>query len=285
MPSVTCRNGSPKQFARSSVGRARGRGRPGRDQRVDAQRRKQQRGRDAHRLERNLRRRRLADQHDGDVGEQHAERRAEHDGEEATRTARPARPSRPASCRRFRPGRTRRRSRRRRPSGTSGGGSSPASCVGLAAPRWRPRRTRSRQPNASASGDTCARTTLPSIPASAWLARVAVRMPAMIGSGFWKRAASMSASSCVLSPISPNATTPVETRKASMGTGRIAGCERNLSRRSIATQAGRAASARSSPDAAHPRPEPCQPYVCPHRSIVLRRWRSAFALARRARRR
>ena len=50
----------------------------------------------------------------------------------------------------------------------------------------------------------------------------------MIGSGLRKRAASTSASSWVLSPISPSATTAVETRKASMGTGAggvvVAGC-------------------------------------------------------------
>src|SRR4051812_24919364 len=40
-------------------------------------------------------------------------------------------------------------------------------------------------------------------------------MPATMGSGFLKRAASRKASSCVLSPISASATTPVEMRKAS----------------------------------------------------------------------
>ena len=49
------------------------------------------------------------------------------------------------------------------------------------------------------------------------MASVATKMPAMIGSGRWKRAASTSASSWVLSPISPRATTAVETRKASTG--------------------------------------------------------------------
>jgi len=41
-------------------------------------------------------------------------------------------------------------------------------------------------------------------------------MPRMIGSGFLKRAASTSDSSCVLSPISASATIPVEIRKASI---------------------------------------------------------------------
>src|SRR6516162_8447676 len=39
-------------------------------------------------------------------------------------------------------------------------------------------------------------------------------MPAMMGAGFLKRAARMKASSCVLSPISASATTPIETMEA-----------------------------------------------------------------------
>ena len=59
-------------------------------------------------------------------------------------------------------------------------------------------------------------------PASAWLASVATKIPAMIGTGRRKRAARTSASSWVLSPISPSATTAVETSKASMGrAGRV----------------------------------------------------------------
>src|SRR5262245_27969286 len=41
-------------------------------------------------------------------------------------------------------------------------------------------------------------------------------MPRMIGTGLRKRAASKSANSCVLSPISASATTPAETRNASI---------------------------------------------------------------------
>jgi hypothetical protein len=56
---------------------------------------------------------------------------------------------------------------------------------------------------------------LPSAEASAWLASVATAMPATIGSGLRLRAASSSASSGVLPPISPSATTPVEAAAAS----------------------------------------------------------------------
>src|ERR1700687_4385398 len=42
-------------------------------------------------------------------------------------------------------------------------------------------------------------------------------MPRMIGSGLRNRAASINARSCVLSPISPSATTPADMRNASMG--------------------------------------------------------------------
>jgi hypothetical protein len=50
-----------------------------RDQRVDAERREQQGGGVRHRLERDLRRRSFADQHDRNVGEQHSERGPDHD--------------------------------------------------------------------------------------------------------------------------------------------------------------------------------------------------------------
>ena len=81
--------------------------RRGRDERVDAERREQKRRRDADGLERYLRGSRLSDQHDGYIGEQHSERRSEHDSHERRDTSRRARPSRPASCRRSRPRRTR----------------------------------------------------------------------------------------------------------------------------------------------------------------------------------
>ena len=45
-------------------------------------------------------------------------------------------------------------------------------------------------------------TQAPTAPAAKWLARVAATMPAMIGHGLRKRAASRSASNWVLSPIS-----------------------------------------------------------------------------------
>ena len=58
-------------------------------------------------------------------------------------------------------------------------------------------------------------TSVPSAAAPAWLASVATRMPAAMVQGWRQRATSSSASSCVLSPISPRATTPVLTAKAS----------------------------------------------------------------------
>ena len=66
----------------------------------------------------------------------------------------------------------------------------------------------------STSGPSACMTQPPTAPAAAWLASVATRMPAMMGSGRRNLAASTIASSWVLSPISPRATTPVETRKA-----------------------------------------------------------------------
>jgi hypothetical protein len=45
---------------------------------------------------------------------------------------------------------------------------------------------------------------------------VAKKIPAMMGTGRLKRAASKKASSCVLSPISAKATTPVDIQKDSM---------------------------------------------------------------------
>jgi hypothetical protein len=53
---------------------------------------------------------------------------------------------------------------------------------------------------------TCAEINAPSDDASAWLARVATRMPAMTVYGRRKRPASEKAKSCVLSPISLAAT-------------------------------------------------------------------------------
>src|ERR1041385_9192364 len=47
-------------------------------------------------------------------------------------------------------------------------------------------------------------------------------MPATMGRGFRNRAASSSASNCLLSPISPRATANVATRKASIRTDRRA---------------------------------------------------------------
>jgi hypothetical protein len=44
---------------------------------------------------------------------------------------------------------------------------------------------------------------------------VAIKIPAMIGKGFLKRAARRKASNCVLSPISARVTTPVLTNNAS----------------------------------------------------------------------
>ena len=55
----------------------------------------------------------------------------------------------------------------------------------------------------------------PSVAAAAWLRMVAARMPRMIGTGLRYLAARTMASSCVLSPISASATTPVETPIAS----------------------------------------------------------------------
>ena len=55
----------------------------------------------------------------------------------------------------------------------------------------------------------------PTAPAAAWLARVAATMPAIMGQGLRKRAARMSASSCVLSPISAKATIAVGTSRES----------------------------------------------------------------------
>src|SRR5690606_8945315 len=56
----------------------------------------------------------------------------------------------------------------------------------------------------------------PSQPAIAWLSRVATRMPATMGHGLRKRAASSRASSWVLSPISARATVRVETSSGSI---------------------------------------------------------------------
>ncbi len=56
----------------------------------------------------------------------------------------------------------------------------------------------------------------PRAPARPWLTTVAAKMPRMIGTGFLKRAAKMKARSCVLSPISAKATTPVETKRDSI---------------------------------------------------------------------
>lgn len=66
------------------------------------------------------------------------------------------------------------------------------------------------------SAGTSAVSQLPRLPARAWLSTVATKMPAMMGVGRLKRAASKRASSWVLSPISARATKPVENRKASM---------------------------------------------------------------------
>jgi len=56
----------------------------------------------------------------------------------------------------------------------------------------------------------------PKAPANPWLTNVATKMPAMIGKGRLKRAARINARSCVLSPISARATTPVEMSNASI---------------------------------------------------------------------
>jgi len=58
---------------------------------------------------------------------------------------------------------------------------------------------------------------VPKLPAKAWLAKVATKMPHTIGQGWRKRVARRRAKSCVLSPISASATMPVEMKKASMG--------------------------------------------------------------------
>ena len=164
----------------------------------------------------------LAEQHDGHVGEQHAERGAEHDRDE----------------RRESRGQHDRRDLRlvahfgeeERDDGDAE--DAPArrgrrvvvvERVGLERPQ-RDREERQRDEPAQTSRGDSARTRLPTQPASAWFASVATRMPAMIGSGLRKRAASTSARSWVLSPISPSATTPVETRKASMGMGSRKAC-------------------------------------------------------------
>ena len=128
---------------------------------------------------------------------------------------RPAARSRPGSCRRSRPGRRRSwwRRRRRAPAGAlvvvelvglerphgdrqEAGGHDPAQHFRRQPLRDQRRRTR---------------------PASAWLSRVATRMPATIGQGLRKRAASSRASSWVLSPISASATVPVETSSGHQG--------------------------------------------------------------------
>src|SRR5690606_640439 len=55
----------------------------------------------------------------------------------------------------------------------------------------------------------------PKEPASAWLTMVAAKMPAMMGTGLRRRAASTKESSCVLSPISAMVTSRVEVSRAS----------------------------------------------------------------------
>jgi anti-sigma factor ChrR (cupin superfamily) len=69
----------------------------------------------------------------------------------------------------------------------------------------------------SRSGPSAWATQPPRAPAAAWLSSVATKMPATMGHGLRYRAASTMASNCVLSPISPSATMPVDTKKASKG--------------------------------------------------------------------
>ena len=77
----------------------------------------------------------------------------------------------------------------------------------------------------SVSGVNQCATSAPIQPARAWLSKVAARMPATIGQGRRKRAASSRASNWVLSPISATATVPAETSRGSnmesSGAGRI----------------------------------------------------------------
>ena len=56
----------------------------------------------------------------------------------------------------------------------------------------------------------------PGVAAIAWLTNVAVRIPQTIGQRLRKRAASTSASNCVLSPIASGATRPVDVDSGSI---------------------------------------------------------------------
>src|SRR5690606_30749432 len=81
----------------------------------------------------------------------------------------------------------------------------------------------------------------PNQPAIAWLSRVATRMPATMGHGLRKRAASSRASSWVLSPISARATVTVETSNGSIGPILRGGLLENREQRiPVAIQLGRA---------------------------------------------
>ena len=134
----------------------------------------------------------------------------------AANTSPPAARSRPGSCRRSRRGRTRsvvatkRAARRQR-----------AAIVVERVRLQRPQRDRDEadrhDPAQHRRASAIARPARRARPASAWLSRVATRMPATIGHGLRKRAASSKASSWVLSPISASATVPVEISAVSNG--------------------------------------------------------------------
>lgn len=56
----------------------------------------------------------------------------------------------------------------------------------------------------------------PRAPASPWLISVATKIAKIIGTGFLNLAAKRKARSCVLSPITANATIPVDSSSASI---------------------------------------------------------------------
>ena len=151
----------------------------------------------------------------GTFGDQHAERRADHDGRRASRSARRASTVAicvlsPISARKnatvgdaehARDATSAARRRRR--------------ACRASAPTRRRRRTTARPASAARRPGPTPRTQLPTRPASAWLTSVATRMPATIGQGLrsGRRGPAPGVGSC--RRFRRAATTAVETRRAS----------------------------------------------------------------------
>ena len=150
---------------------------------IDAERREDERGGDAHGLALESARRRLADQHDGHVGEQHAERGAEHRRRQRVEAGREHHRRDLRLVADLGQEEHDRGDAEHTPARRSGGGSPSSSVSGFNA-HSATAKNDSATAQRSTSGGNAVRPKLPSQPASAWLASVAARMPAMIGSGF-----------------------------------------------------------------------------------------------------